>query len=195
MANTTTTTNTNKDTEYIYILQTREFIKSGESVYKIGRTTKPQFERFSQYPKGSELLMQKKCTDSKCAEKDIIKLFKTKYKTTTYGTEYFEGDCDDMIDDMDIILSKYRKPKVSDKKEMPYKCENCIKEFKYKSTYLQHLNGKICTERRKTNTIKQPKEYKCNVCNTMFKNKGNLDRHNKNNSCDKQKFNGNKHKQ
>ena len=40
-------------TNYIYLLQEREFIKTKENVYKIGMTKKENHKRFNQYPKGS----------------------------------------------------------------------------------------------------------------------------------------------
>ena len=56
---------TNMMSNYIYLLQEREFIKTNENIYKIGMTTKLNFERFNQYPKGSVLLFQIICEDSK----------------------------------------------------------------------------------------------------------------------------------
>ena len=44
------------DTQYIYLLQEREFIKTKEPIYKIGKTKQVNNKRFGQYPKGSVLL-------------------------------------------------------------------------------------------------------------------------------------------
>ena len=53
----------------------------------------------------SLLLLHIKCDDCDCNEKDIIKLFKTKYKhRKEIGNEYFEGDSKEMI--KDIIPTK-----------------------------------------------------------------------------------------
>lgn len=64
------------ETHYVYLLQEREFIKTEENIYKIGRTKKPNYERFKQYPNGSLLLSQNICHDSTTLEKTIIATFK-----------------------------------------------------------------------------------------------------------------------
>jgi hypothetical protein len=46
------------ENHYVYLLQTREFINSNQSIYKVGRTKKEHLKRFEQYPKGSLLLLQ-----------------------------------------------------------------------------------------------------------------------------------------
>ena len=66
-------------TEYIYLVQPREFIKTNELIYKIGKTKKEYYTRFNQYPKGSDLLIHIKCNDCDYYEKELIKLFKSKY--------------------------------------------------------------------------------------------------------------------
>ena len=84
---------------YIYLLQEREFIKSGEKVYKIGKTTKENHTRFNQYPKGSILLYQIICKDCNTLEKRILNEFKLKFNLKKeYGNEYFEGDYKLMIE-------------------------------------------------------------------------------------------------
>ena len=92
---------------YIYLLQEREFVKCNENIYKVGKTKKDQFTRFNQYPNGSILLLQIKCNDCDCNEREIIKLFKSKY---TYkkqiGHEYFEGDYEDMMKNIFNIVLK-----------------------------------------------------------------------------------------
>jgi hypothetical protein len=85
--------------EYIYLLQEREFIKTKEYVYKVGMTTKKNHERFNKYPKGSVLLFQMICNNSKNTEKLVIKKFKDTFKQRQdIGNEYFEGESKVMID-------------------------------------------------------------------------------------------------
>jgi hypothetical protein len=60
---------------YIYLLQEREFLNTKQNIFKIGRTNQPNYERFKQYPKGSILLCQMMCCDSKKMEKIIIRYF------------------------------------------------------------------------------------------------------------------------
>lgn len=86
-------------TDYIYLLQEREFIKSKENVYKVGMTQKENCKRFNQYPKGSVLLFQMICNNCKNLEKQIINLFKENFThRKDIGNEYFEGECKSMID-------------------------------------------------------------------------------------------------
>ena len=101
--------------QYVYLLQEREFIKTKENIYKIGMTKKENHKRFNQYPKGSVLLFQMICDDCKNIEKQVIKLFKQKLKIRKdIGNEYFEGDYKIMID---IIYSTIKTDKDKDKEE------------------------------------------------------------------------------
>lgn len=50
---------------YVYLLQEREFIKTNENIYKVGRTKKENYQRFNQYPKSSILLFQTICNNCK----------------------------------------------------------------------------------------------------------------------------------
>jgi len=93
------------DTQYIYLLQEREFVNSNKNVYKIGKTTQTNTKRFSQYPKGSILLLQIICINCNNCEKQIIQLFTQKYKLRKdIGNEYFEGNHHGMIADFFEIV-------------------------------------------------------------------------------------------
>ncbi len=84
--------------QYIYLLKEREFIKTNENIYKIGKTTQQNNERFKQYPKGSILLLQSICSNCHSIEKEMIKQFKNNFKQRNdIGNEYFEGNLQDMI--------------------------------------------------------------------------------------------------
>jgi len=99
---------------YIYLLQEREFVKCNENIYKVGKTKKDQFTRFNQYPNGSILLLQIKCNDCDCNEREIIKLFKSKYThKKQIGNEYFEGDYEDMMKNIFNIVLKNNSKKGS----------------------------------------------------------------------------------
>lgn len=90
---------------YIYLLQEREFIKTNEHIYKLGMTTKLNFERFNQYPKGSVLLFQMICQNCKNVEKKLICDFKNKFsQRKDIGYEYFEGDYREMIDIIYVVI-------------------------------------------------------------------------------------------
>ena len=95
--------------EYIYLLQEREFLKTNEPIYKLGRTQKEHHKRFHQYPKGSVLLFQIICENSAKLEKVILKAFKQQFKIRKdIGNEYFEGIYYDMINCIyHIVHSSY----------------------------------------------------------------------------------------
>jgi len=85
--------------EYIYLLQEREFIKTNEPIYKIGKTKQDNLKRLNNYPKGSSLIIQIKCNDCNKYERIILNRFKEKFiQKKEIGNEYFMGYCNDMID-------------------------------------------------------------------------------------------------
>jgi hypothetical protein len=93
--------------QYIYLIQLREFLKSSEPIFKVGRTNQENFKRFYQYPKGSKILFQMICDNSLELEKEIIINFKKKYIfRKDIGNEYFEGNFINMIDDIYKIIKK-----------------------------------------------------------------------------------------
>ena len=87
--------------EYIYLMQEREFIKTKENIYKIGKTKQENLKRIGNYDNGSILIIQIKCNDCDKSEKKLITLFKEKYELQKdIGNEYFKGNCNDMRDDI-----------------------------------------------------------------------------------------------
>ena len=97
-------------TNYIYLLQEREFIKTKENIYKVGMTRKENHKRFNQYPKGSVLLFQMICNDCENIEKFIIKQFKEKFtQRKDIGNEYFEGEYHIMIDNIYLTIKTYNQ--------------------------------------------------------------------------------------
>jgi hypothetical protein len=92
--------------QYIYLLQEREFVNLYQPVYKIGKTMQLNSKRFSQYPKGSILLLQLICLDCNACETQLIQLFTQKYtRRRDIGNEYFEGDFTGMIADIVRIIT------------------------------------------------------------------------------------------
>lgn len=86
---------------YLYLIHTREFINTNSPVYKLGKTTQERTARFREYTKGSRLLLHIRCTNCHREERELIQLFTKKYKRRKdYGAEYFEGDCDSMVNDI-----------------------------------------------------------------------------------------------
>ena len=101
--------------EGIYLIHTREFIKSNKNIYKIGRSNNIEC-RIRTYPKGSNVLFIMKCKNSTFCEDNLIRLFKKKFiQNKYYGNEFFEGDEDLMIDEIYKYLSIHNKANAKDK--------------------------------------------------------------------------------
>jgi hypothetical protein len=78
--------------EYIYIFREREFVKTKENIFKIGRTS-DWIKRYKQYPKGSELLFVMQVSESIQIENKIISILKEcSTQRLDIGREYFEGE-------------------------------------------------------------------------------------------------------
>lgn len=83
---------------YIYLIQTREFIKTNEKIFKIGRTYDID-QRMSGYPKGSRVFFTYLVPNVVLAETELVQLFKTKYaQQLDIGREYFMGASEDMAE-------------------------------------------------------------------------------------------------
>jgi len=101
--------------EGIYFIHTRECFRLKENIYKLGRSYNLD-NRVKQYPNDSKILFMMKCNNSKDIEKYLIKLFKKKFiQKTYYGTEYFEGDVDEMINEIYKYLYRYNTSNTSNK--------------------------------------------------------------------------------
>ena len=158
---------------YIYLLQTREFVTSKSPIYKLGKTTKPQLTRFNQYPNGSKLIIQIECIDCNHCEKKLLAVFRSKYICKTeYGREYFEGDCismtrdifDFIMSDRDMDNSKCIKP------------VNAVVAPVKLTKNIKLKNDKLVVDIEKTDN----KEYSCERCLCLFKSKTTLIKHLKN---------------
>ncbi len=96
---------TPSDIEYVYLLRDRTAVVANQSIYKIGRTSQRNFDRFKGYPKGYEILLHVACGNSTIAESKIINTFSNKYKRVDgYGSEYFAGDYQSMMKDIFSIV-------------------------------------------------------------------------------------------
>lgn len=92
---------------YIYIIKEREFIKTKENIYKIGKSRQENCRRINSYPKGSMLYFIIAVNDCDVIEQKIIKSFKKKFThKTDIGNEYFNGDIKIMISTMFRMCNK-----------------------------------------------------------------------------------------
>jgi hypothetical protein len=131
--------------EYIYLLQEREFIKTNEIIYKIGKTKQDNLKRLNNYPKGSSLIIQIKCNDCNKYERIILNRFKEKFiQKKEIGNEYFMGDCNDMIDLIYSIIRIDNNDNNNDNDN-----DNNIEEYKSyfppltKSEHIKNINSKL----------------------------------------------------
>ena len=99
--------------QYIYLLHEREFIKTNENIYKLGKTKQEHNNFLKKCPKGSKLLIQIKCDNCDITRNNLIKYFNNKYTNRRdIGNEYFEGDMDDMKDTIcQHVISEYKNKK------------------------------------------------------------------------------------
>jgi hypothetical protein len=142
-------------TNYIYLLQEREFIKTNEKIYKVGMTQKENFERFNQYPKGSVLLFQIICHDCKNMEIQVIKQFKEKFiQRKDIGGEYFEGNYKSMIDIIYSTVKSEEENNVTSVVEVDVKA-NSINKSKPKFLCC------YCHELFTTSILRRAHEEKC----------------------------------
>ena len=102
--------------EGIYVIHTREFCTLKTNIYKLGRSFKLD-TRIKQYPKNSKAMFVINCQNSVLCEKNLINLFKTKFKQCLeYGHEYFQGDINDMIKEIfNYIYNDNEFGKICDK--------------------------------------------------------------------------------
>ena len=95
-----------KMVQYVYLLQEREFIKTNEKIYKIGKTKQQNHNRFTKYPKDSLLLFQMSCDNCTLIENTILSIFKNNFiQRSDIGNEYFEGDSKNMIEIISYVVN------------------------------------------------------------------------------------------
>jgi Zinc-finger of C2H2 type len=88
---------------YIYLIKPLRAITDNEPVYKIGKTTRSNFKRFTEYPPGSKFIQQTECMDCHTMERKLLNIFNREFKLRRdYGVEYFEGNYRKML----IIINR-----------------------------------------------------------------------------------------
>ena len=172
--------------EYIYLIQEREFIKTKENIYKIGKTKQENLKRFNSYPNGSNLLLYSICSNCSNIERVIIKLFREKYiLQKDIGNEYFKGNHYEMMKDINDIIFNYKKEEDENKEEekleeiaiIPekdftekiYKCDKCNKKYNTLKNYKNHI--KDCNKSYPIDNLTCPK------CMKSFYSKDSKNRH------------------
>ena len=151
--NTTITTNISKKSpnhrseyQYIYIIHISKLKNRNELTYKYGRTS-DIFRRFYGYSKNSTLLYLRRVVDCIKVESEIRELFYKNYiQEKKYGNEYFSGDINKMITNIDYLIDSKNQSIDND----------IMNEIKCKyRTYLQFdiINDNNKSENEKINVI------------------------------------------
>jgi hypothetical protein len=86
--------------EYIYIIREREFIKSRDDIFKVGRSG-GIIRRMVRFPKGSSVRCIVKVADAieaKCEVLALLKMCKSLTHCIDIGEEYFRGNIETIID-------------------------------------------------------------------------------------------------
>ena len=163
--------------EGLYLMHTREFIKSEEKIYKLGRSFTLD-NRVKQYPKKSKIICMVNCENSILCEKELIKLFKGKFiQKLDYGTEYFEGDKKLMIREIFNFIDKFEENMKGVKKEVKKEVKKDDKKEDKKEV---KKDDKKEVKKDDKNIIKIKKKNICPKCNHDFKYKSLLKTHFKN---------------
>lgn len=90
-----------------YIVQEREFKKTRECVYKIGKTQDIS-TRMKAYPKESVIFCVRFSKDCHQTEKNLIESFDKKFKCRRdIGREYYSGSISVMINEFNVILNDH----------------------------------------------------------------------------------------
>ena len=179
-------------TNYVYIIQEREFIKTCEKIYKIGKYKQENNKRINQYPKQSRLLFQIVCNNCDKLEKELIKIFKNKYiHRKDIGNEYFEGDFEDMINTiyftrnnkMDIVSYEKKQTYIKEDK-IKSDDEIFIEEFKKSFEIIKDENEKEkyyikSVKITEWARLKKLKIYTSKSINKILREKLNYDTNNK----------------
>lgn len=168
--------NENNNNEFIYLLQEREFIKTNEPIYKIGKTKQEKLKRIKSYPNGSELLFYIICNNCDEIEKTIINKFKGHFiHKKEFGNEYFMGDYNLMIDTIYNIIKSSKKEIIENKNIQDNRCSKCNKFYKTKQYLISHqskcngLNILSCPKCMITFTSTNNKSRHINKNNCIFK--------------------------
>ena len=188
--------------EYIYLLQEREFIRTNEPIYKIGKTKQECLKRICNYPNGTKLLIQILCNDCDKYERLLINKFKELFiHKQEIGNEYFKGNHYKMIETIYNLVWEFD---IKNKKDNEIKnvnqCSKCNKILSSQQYLQKHLlicNGvlnplechychkifscyaskskhlKICKDK----LIENKDEYQCSKCNKILSSQQYLQKH------------------
>ena len=189
-----------KQTEYLYVIHTREFIKQNRPLYKVGRSNQPIgtdgiTKRIEQYPKGSlqkALFPVENYVAAEAHMKKQLDHCKDLKLRTECGFEYFEGPLKTLLTViLDTVELFTTNPIVTDlvpplqiEPLDTLQCKYCYGTF----SRSDHLKNHIITCKEKDDVVrilemqldiqyKKTKINECRFCNHIFSYKTALTRH------------------
>jgi len=134
--------NDNNNKEFIYLLQEREFIKTREPIYKIGKTKQEKLKRIKSYPNGSELLFYIICNNCDEIEKTIINKFKIHFNhKKEFGNEYFMGNYNLMIDIIYNIIRTTDNEDIENNNKNNCQFKSIIRNIIMKDDYINNYGN------------------------------------------------------
>lgn len=133
--------------EFIYVIREREFLKTNEFIYKIGRSKQRACKRLNDYPNGSLLECDFRVDNCIEKEKEIIRVLTDKYiRRLDIGYEYFEGNRNEILKDIFNICINL------DYKNEKFEITNETSEIKKNNKILKTQNSE---EQKKINLLKE----------------------------------------
>lgn len=103
---------------FIYLIFLREFINANQDIFKIGCCENID-RRKAQYPKKSIVIFHRYTSNYKEIEKKIIQIFDSKYICRRdIGREYYEGNHNDMINDICQIINDINTFRINQNQEI-----------------------------------------------------------------------------
>lgn len=159
----------NETGEYIYLIQERESIRCNDNIYKIGKTKQKPMKRVSAYPTGSKLWITIIVNNSTTAEKDLLTLFKHKFKQiTSIGNEYFYGNPVEMINEiMNYQISHFKLG--SEIEEQVKKKVDGVKNDEVNGNKNNKDVKKLKNEMKKENNVKKLNDDINNIISSIKK--------------------------
>lgn len=165
----------------LYIVQTKECVLANLPIHKPGRSDQPFGERTASYGKNSKTILEIKVNNSRKLETIVLNEFKKKFiHRTDYGTEYYEGDVEDMkktmleiIKNNDDAVQTFEPKIITEKtKKKMLICKTCEFYSDKRSNFIKHMK----TDKHKQNVISGYvpetviKHIECDYCKAIFNN-------------------------
>jgi hypothetical protein len=151
----------------VYFIQPTELINTKK--YKIGMSRENDLCRLKKYHKGTRFICVMSCKYPKTLEETLKKIFQTKYKLIA-GSEYFEGNEEEMLDDFLKIIKENKNSNLKDKDKETDNLEEEINNIEIIKK--ENIEIKIIDKINK-------KVYFCDICKKKYKSYKCLWSHNK----------------